>query len=302
MRESVLSPAGLWRDKAAALLSLTKPRVVQLITFCALIGFLLAVPGWPDAVTFVATGVGITLAAAGAAAINCLVERTVDARMRRTERRPLASGRLAPVEALVFALLLAVTGLGILWIRVNALTMWLTLATFVGYAIVYTLWLKPATPQNIVIGGASGAMPPLLGWVAATGQISGDALLLFAIIFVWTPPHFWALALYRRDDYARAGLPMLPVTHGERFTTLAVLLYTLLLSAVTLLPVATGMAGGLYLLAALALNGRFLQIAFGMHRRYAHATARRAFVFSIWYLSGLFAALLVDHYLPWPMS
>ena len=287
--------------RLAALYALTKPRVVLLIVFCAVIGMVLAQPGLPDAVTLLATVAGIGLAAGGAAAINCLVERTVDARMHRTRQRPLPRGEVRPLTALLFALAVGGGGLAVLWHWVNPLTMWLTLATFVGYALVYTLWLKPATPQNIVIGGASGAMPPVLGWAAATGTVGHDALLLFLIVFVWTPPHFWSLALYRRDDYARAGLPMLPVTHGETFTLQAIVLYTLLLAGVTLLPLATGMSGAVYLLALLGLNARFVGLALTMYRRYSHAAARRAFRFSIWYLTWLFAALLIDHYLFWPL-
>lgn len=220
----------------------------------------------------------------------------------RARARPLPLGRLSSAQALLFSTLLGGTGLYLLDVFVNALTMWLTLATFVGYAVIYTLILKPATPQNIVIGGASGAMPPVLGWTAVTGELNHDALLLFLIIFAWTPPHFWALALYRREEYARAGLPMLPVTHGEKFTRLHVLFYTLILLAVSLLPVATGMGGWIYLVTALALGGLFVAHGWALWREYSDALARRTFRFSIWYLGLLFAAMLVDHYLRLPVG
>src|SRR3954466_5308265 len=277
-------------------LALTKPRVVSLIVFCAVIGMFLSVPGLPPpAVVFFAT-VGIWLVAGAAAAVNCLVEQKIDGLMARTRRRPLPSGELTSLPTLVFASILGGLGLFILYHFVNALTMWLTLATFVGYAVIYPIVLKPATPQNIVIGGASGAMPPVLGWAAVTGDVSPEALLLFLIIFAWTPPHFWALALYRSDDYAKAGLPMLPITHGRKFTQLYVLLYTLILFAAALLPFAYGMSGWLYLGAALALNGIFLGYAVRLYAAYSDALARRTFRYSIVYLSALFAALLLDHY------
>ncbi len=279
---------------------LTKPRVNTLIVFCAVIGMFLAVPaGLPDALTVFAATLGIACVAGAAAAMNCLIERQIDARMARTRGRPLPRGELAPAEVLLFAGMLGGFGLMVLHQAVNPLTMWLTLATFIGYAVVYTVLLKPYTPQNIVIGGASGAMPPVLGWAAVSGEISADALLLFLIIFAWTPPHFWALALYRTADYARAGLPMLPVTHGAEFTRLSVLLYTLILFGVTLLPFATRMSGALYLGVAVGLGLRFIQYAWRLYRDYSDALARRTFRFSIVYLFGLFAALLVDHYLPW---
>jgi len=276
---------------------LTKPRVVQLIVFCAVIGMLLAEPGWPNWRVLVPASIGIWLIAAAAAAFNCLVEERIDARMARTAWRPTARGDLTHTQTLSFATLLCAAGAAVLWWWVNALTLWLTLATFVGYAIVYTLWLKPATPQNIVIGGASGAMPPLLGWAAMRGEVGAEAWLLVLIIFVWTPPHFWALALYRADDYRRAGLPMLPVTHGNEFTRLQIVLYTLVLIAATLLPFVYRMSGWLYLVAALVLGLWFLALALALWRRYSEALARRTFRFSIWYLAGLFAALLIDHYL-----
>jgi len=275
---------------------LTKPRVVQLIVFCAVIGMLLAVPGWPDWRLVFAAAVGIWLVAAAAAAINCLVEQHIDARMARTAWRPTARGELTNTQTLLFASALCALGSAILWWWVNPLTMGLTFATFVGYAIVYTVLLKPATPQNIVIGGASGAMPPLLGWAAMRGDVGAEAWLLVLIIFVWTPPHFWALALYRAEDYARAGLPMLPVTHGNHFTRLQILLYTLVLFAATLLPFIQGMSGWLYLAAAAALGAWFIALAFRLWRSYSEALARRTFRYSIWYLALLFAALLVDHY------
>ncbi|WP_068636926.1 heme o synthase [Thauera butanivorans] len=279
---------------------LTKPKVNTLIVFCAVIGMFLAVPaGLPDALTVFAATLGIACVAGAAAAMNCLIERQIDARMARTRGRPLPRGDLAPAEVLLFAGMLGGFGLMVLHQAVNPLTMWLTLATFIGYAVVYTVLLKPHTPQNIVIGGASGAMPPVLGWAAVSGEVNADALLLFLIIFAWTPPHFWALALYRTADYARAGLPMLPVTHGAEFTRLSVLLYTLILFGVTLLPFATRMSGALYLGVAVGLGLRFILHAWRLYRDYSDALARRTFRFSIVYLFGLFAALLMDHYLPW---
>jgi protoheme IX farnesyltransferase len=269
---------------------------VQLIVFCAVIGMLLAVPGWPEWRVVLPAAGGIWLVAASAAAFNCLVEQRIDARMARTAWRPTARGQLTNAQTLLFASALCALGSAILWWWVNPLTMALTFATFVGYAIVYTVLLKPATPQNIVIGGASGAMPPLLGWAAMRGEVGAEAWLLVLIIFVWTPPHFWALALYRADDYARAGLPMLPVTHGNQFTRLQILLYTLVLFAATLLPFIQGMSGWLYLAAAAALGGWFLVLAFRLWRTYSEALARRTFRYSIWYLALLFAALLADHY------
>ena len=277
-------------------LALAKPRVVTLVVFCAVIGMFLAVPGLPPAdVVFVAT-VGIALVAGAAAAVNCLVEQKIDAIMLRTRRRPLPSGELTSLQTLVFAGVVGGAGLWLLYRFVNPLTMWLTLATFVGYAIVYTVLLKPATPQNIVIGGASGAMPPVLGWAAVAGEVAPEALLLFLIIFVWTPPHFWSLALYRTQDYAKAGLPMLPVTHGARYTRLMIVLYTVALIGVTMLPFAIRMSGYLYLAAALGLGAVFLWRAVRMYVRYSDALARSTFKYSILYLAALFSALLVDHY------
>jgi protoheme IX farnesyltransferase len=283
---------------AAQFWRLTKPRVVSLIVFTAVIGMLLAAPTLPPMGLLAAATIGIALVAGAAAAFNCLVEQRIDATMARTRGRPTVIGTISDAQILLFAGVVGGLGLAILWHAVNPLTMWLTLGTFVGYAIVYTVILKPRTPQNIVIGGASGAMPPLLGWAAVTGDVTFQPLLLFLIIFAWTPPHFWALALYRRNEYARAGVPMLPVTHGEEFTRLQMLLYTLLLTAVTLLPFATAMAGFFYLGAAIVLDAVFLGFAVAIWRKYSDALAKRTFGYSIFYLAALFAALMVDHYLP----
>jgi heme o synthase len=283
--------------RARSFLALTKPRVVSLIVFTAVIGMLLATPGMVPLALLAAATAGIALVAGAAAAVNCLVEQHIDARMRRTQWRPLPRGELTALQTVVFAGAVGGFGLWVLFHFVNALTMWLTLGTFVGYAIVYTVILKPLTPQNIVIGGASGAMPPVLGWAAATGEVTSDALLLFLIIFAWTPPHFWALALYRTEDYARAGVPMLPVTHGKEYTRLQVLLYTLILFAVSLLPFAAGMSGLAYFCAALALGAIYLGYAVRIVAAYSDRLARGAFRYSIVYLAALFAALLIDHYL-----
>jgi protoheme IX farnesyltransferase len=280
--------------------ALTKPRVVQLIVFCALIGMLLATPGLPDWRLALAAVAGIWLVAAAAAAFNCLVEQRIDSRMARTSWRATATGELTTGQALAFSTALGGAGGAILWFAVNPLTMWLTLATFIGYAVVYTVVLKPLTPQNIVIGGASGAMPPVLGWAAIRGDVGPEALILCLIIFLWTPPHFWALALYRAEDYRRAGLPMLPVTHGSEFTRLHVFLYTLVLFAATLLPFVAGMSGPIYLAAAIVLGAMFSGYAWRLWRGYSDALARKTFRFSIVHLTLLFAALLVDHYL-WPL-
>ena len=280
--------------------ALTKPRVVQLIVFCAVIGMLLAVPGVPTAdqcLTALAACIGIWLVAGAAAAFNCLIEQQIDSRMKRTSWRPTANGELSQRQALVFSMALCAAGAALLYVFVNPLTLWLTLATFVGYAVVYTVVLKPLTPQNIVIGGASGAMPPVLGWVAMRGSVDPEALMLCLIIFLWTPPHFWALALYRVEDYARAGLPMLPVTHGSEFTRLHVLLYTIMLLAGTLLPYVYGMSGLIYLVSALVLGVWFVAYAFRLWRHYSDELARQTFRFSILHLMLLFAALLVDHYI-----
>jgi protoheme IX farnesyltransferase len=284
-------------QQARAFYALTKPRVVSLIVFTAVIGMFLATPGMVPAQALIAGTLGIALVAAAAAAVNCLVEQKIDAVMRRTRWRPLPRGELTALQTLVFAGALGGLGLWILFQFVNALTMWLTVATFIGYAVVYTVLLKPATPQNIVIGGASGAMPPVLGWAAVTGEVTVEALLLFLIIFAWTPPHFWSLALYRTEEYAKAGVPMLPVTHGKPYTRLQVLLYTLILFAVSLLPFVVRMSGWLYLAAALALGSLFLGYAWRIYRAYTDALARATFRYSILYLAALFASLLVDHYL-----
>ncbi|MBO9515247.1 MAG: heme o synthase [Variovorax sp.] len=298
------APASVHGSHTASVLrqfyALTKPRVVQLIVFCALIGMVLAVPGVPglaEVQQALLACIGIWLVAGAAAAFNCLVEKGIDAKMKRTAWRPTARGELSDRQALVFSVALCALGSSILWFAVNPLTMWLTFATFVGYAVIYTVVLKPLTPQNIVIGGASGAMPPVLGWAAMTGEVSPEALILFLIIFLWTPPHFWALALYRVEDYRKAGLPMLPVTHGNEFTRLQVLLYTLILFAACLMPFIYGMSGWLYLVVALGVSIGFTGYAFALWRNYSDALARKTFRFSLIHLSVLFAALLVDHYL-----
>jgi len=299
MAQTLAAPAAT-ASRWAQFYALTKPRVVQLIVFCAAIGMLLAEPGAPNLRLTLVAACGIWLVASAAAVFNCLVEQHIDARMARTAWRPTAKGQLGSTQALLFSALLCGVGSAMLYVWVNPLTMWLTFATFVGYAIVYTVVLKPLTPQNIVIGGASGAMPPVLGWAAMTGEVGPEALMLCLIIFLWTPPHFWALALYRADDYRKSGLPMLPVTHGAEFTRLQVLLYTVVLFAATLLPVGYRMSGWIYLAAALLLGGRFVQLAFRLWLSYSDGLARQTFRFSIWHLSLLFAALLVDHYLqPW---
>ncbi|HPK34150.1 MAG TPA: heme o synthase [Ottowia sp.] len=297
MQAAALPGMPVWRQFYV----LTKPRVVQLIVFCALIGMVLAVPGlpgWAELERMALGCLGIWLVAGAAAAFNCLVEKAIDARMKRTAWRPTARGELSDAQALGFSGVLCTAGSAILYVWVNPLTMWLTFATFIGYAVIYTVVLKPLTPQNIVIGGASGAMPPVLGWAAMTGSVSAEAMALFLIIFLWTPPHFWALALYRVEDYRKSGLPMLPVTHGNAFTRLQILLYTLVLLAACLLPFIYRMSGWFYLAAALLLNGGFIWHAFKLWRNYSDALARKTFRFSLIHLSLLFAALLVDHYLP----
>jgi len=294
MTSLVLSHGPLRR--ARQFLALTKPRVVILITFTAVIGMFLGAPGWPPLNAVLFGTIGIALAAGAAAAINCLVEHKIDAVMARTRARPLPRGEITSSQTLLFACIVGSLGLAILYLKVNALTMWLTFATFIGYAVIYTVVLKPATPQNIVIGGASGAMPPVLGWAAVADDVAPQALLLFLIIFAWTPPHFWSLALYRSKEYARAGLPMLPVTHGPEYTRLQIGLYTVALFAVTLLPYSVRMSGVLYLVAAVALGAIFMGYAVALYYRYSDALARRTFRYSIVYLAALFTALLVDHY------
>jgi protoheme IX farnesyltransferase len=293
MTQASTVPMKKWQQYWA----LTKPRVTQLAVFCAIIGMFLATPGmvpWP---ILIGGSIGIWLLAGAAFAVNCLVEQKLDAKMRRTAWRPSATGELGQKQIIVFAFLMGVAGMVLLWNFANPLTMWATLITFVGYAIVYTLLLKPATPQNIVIGGLSGAMPPALGWAAVANDLPAEAWLLVLIIFTWTPPHFWALALYRREDYKQSGLPMLPVTHGERFTLLHILLYTLVLIAATILPFIYKMSGYFYLASALILGGMFLAYAIALFRNYSDDLAKKTFKFSIIYLSLLFAALLIDHYL-----
>jgi protoheme IX farnesyltransferase len=289
-------PSRLGVSRPGQFMQLTKPRVVSLIVFTAVIGMFLSTPGMVPLDTLLFATVGIALVAGSAAAVNCLVEQKIDAKMARTRARPLPMGAITAQETLLFAGVVGGAGMFMLYALVNPLTMWLTFATFVGYAIVYTVVLKPLTPQNIVIGGASGAMPPVLGWTAVTGEIAADALLLFLIIFAWTPPHFWVLALYRKNEYARAGIPMLPVTHGDRFTRLHVLLYTIILCAVSLMPFVSRMSGWIYLIGALTLGGVFVAYAVRICVAYSDALARRTFRYSIFYLSALFTVLLVDHY------
>lgn len=286
----------IWRQFYA----LMKPRVIQLIVFCALIGMVLAVPGVPSISELQLMGIaclGIWLVSGAAAAFNCVVESHIDAKMRRTSWRPTAKGELSNRQTLTFSALLCAAGSLLLYVWVNPLTMWLTFATFVGYAVIYTVVLKPLTPQNIVIGGASGAMPPVLGWAAMANGVGHEAFILFLIIFLWTPPHFWALALYRVEDYRKSGLPMLPVTHGSEFTRLQILLYTLILAAACLLPFMVGMSGWPYLFAAVVLSIGFTGYAVALMRHYSDALARKTFKFSLIHLSVLFAALLIDHYM-----
>lgn len=284
-------------NRLAQYWALTKPRVTQLAVFCAVIGMFLATPNLPDWKTVIAATIGIWLLAGAAFAVNCLVEREIDSRMARTARRPMARGELTVPQTLVFSGVIGGAGMWVLYNFVNPLTMWLTFATFVGYAVIYTMILKPATPQNIVIGGLSGAMPPALGWAAIANDVPMQAWILVLIIFVWTPPHFWALALYRRDDYARSGLPMLPITHGLKFTQFHILLYTIALVATTMLPYAVKMSGLIYLASASILGAIFLWYAWRIYRHYTDLLARQTFTYSIVYLSLLFVALLADHYL-----
>lgn len=290
------SPAITPLSRARQYWTLTKPRVTQLAVFCAVIGMFLATPGLPPLTVVLAGSAGIWLLAAAAFAVNCLIEREVDSRMRRTAWRPSAQGEITPAQIIVFSLLLGGAGAALLYVFVNALTMWLTIATFVGYALIYTILLKPNTPQNIVIGGLSGAMPPALGWAAVAGDVPAQAWVLVLIIFLWTPPHFWALALYRTEDYKQSGLPMLPVTHGPELTRQHILLYTVLLAVATLLPYAMRMSGELYLVSALALGAGFIWYAYKLWKNYSDALARKTFRFSILYLSLLFTALLLDHW------
>lgn len=285
------------RNRVAQYWALTKPRVTQLAVFCAVIGMFLATPTLPDWQRVVAATIGIWLFAGAAFAVNCLVEREIDSRMARTARRPMAMGEITVPQTLIFSGVIGGIGSWVLYTFVNGLTMWLTLATFIGYAVIYTIILKPATPQNIVIGGLSGAMPPALGWAAIANDVPMQAWILVLIIFVWTPPHFWALAMYRRDDYAKSGLPMLPITHGLKFTQFHIWLYTIALVATTMLPFAVGMSGLIYLVSAAILGAIFLWYAWQIYKHYTDLIARKTFAFSIVYLSLLFAALLVDHYL-----
>ena len=293
MSNRAIASAHSWREY----LELCKPRVVVLLVFTAAVGMFLASPGWVPWQVLIFGGLGIGLGAASGAAINHIVDQRADSLMARTRRRPLPSGRMDPASALIFAAILCALSMLLLVTLVNTLTALLTLAAMVGYSVVYTIFLKPATPQNIVIGGAAGAMPPVLGWTAVTGSLDPQSLLLFLIIFVWTPPHFWALAIHRCGDYARANVPMLPVTHGIEYTRLQILLYTVLLVLVSLLPYLTHMSGPLYLVAALVLGGVFLYYAISLFRGRDDGLPIRTFVYSIYYLTGLFSALLLDHYL-----
>jgi len=291
---AALAPRPTWK----LYFELTKPKVVALIIFTAIVGTLLASPGMPPLDALVWGNLGIALASGCAAAINHVLDQKIDEQMARTQSRPLATGTLKISQALTFALSLGVLSMLILWFLVNPLTAVLTFASLIGYAVIYTVFLKRATSQNIVIGGAAGAAPPVLGWAAVTNSIEPNALLLFLIIFIWTPPHFWALAIARRDEYAKAGIPMLPVTHGIPYTRLQVLLYTVLLVLVTLMPWISGMSGLIYLAAALVLNARFLYYAFALKLTDCAELPMKIFKFSISYLMWLFIALLVDHYLP----
>ena len=288
-RQRFLAQAGVY-------LELTKPRVVALIVFTAVVGMFLATPGFVPLNVLVLATLGISLAAGSAAAFNHILDQRADAIMARTRARPLPTGQLTPRQAVIFAAILAFLSMTTLVFGVNTLTAALTFLSLIGYSVIYTLFLKPATPQNIVIGGAAGAAPPVLGWTAVTGNVSTDALLLFLIIFVWTPPHFWSLALYREQEYAKVGIPMLPVTHGSKFTRQYILFYTILLAVVTVMPFATRMSGLLYLIGALALNAGFIAHTWKLYRNYSDALARKTFGYSIQYLAALFALLLVDHY------
>ncbi len=300
MSETANTPA-LEQDSLSAAFrqyyDLTKPRVVMLIVFTAIVGMLLAVQGLPNLWLVLAASAGIGLAASSGAAMNQIIDMRADAIMARTQNRPLATGGMSVWQAVIFAALLCVLGMVVLVVWVNKLTAILTFISMVGYGVVYTVFLKPATPQNIVIGGAAGAAPPLLGWVAMTNSVTAEACLLFLIIFAWTPPHFWALALYRTEEYAAAGVPMLPVTHGQEFTRLQILLYTYILIAVTLLPFTIHMFGGIYLVAAVYLNARFMFYVYKLYQKYSDELSRKTFIYSIKYLMYLFAFMLLDHYL-----
>jgi heme o synthase len=292
--ESVSTSSVAWQDY----LALCKPKVVSLIVFTAVVGMFLATPGMVPWDILIYGTIGIGLAASSAAAINHVVDHRIDTVMARTNRRPLPEGKVSVLNAIIFAWFLGTISMGILAFLVNPLTAGLTAASLIGYAFIYTMYLKRATPQNIVIGGAAGAAPPVLGWTAVTGTLDPNSLLLFLIIFAWTPPHFWALAIYRRDDYAKVDIPMLPVTHGVEFTRLHILLYTIVLFIVTLLPYLVGMSGMFYLVGAVLLGGGFLYYAIRMQYDHADRLAMQTFSFSIIYLMLMFAFLLVDHYIP----
>jgi protoheme IX farnesyltransferase len=287
---------GGWRDY----LELTKPKVSLLIVFTAIVGMVLASPGWIPLPALVFGSLGIAMASGSAAAFNHILDRRIDGQMNRTRRRPLPTGHMRESHAIAFAVTLGAASMLILWLGVNTLTATLTFCSLIGYAMVYTMWLKRATPQNIVIGGAAGAAPPVLGWCAVTNSIDPNALLLFLIVFTWTPPHFWALAIARRDDYAKVGIPMLPVTHGIPYTRVQIVLYTILLVLTTLLPFLTGMSGLIYLTAAILLNARFLYFVMALNKGLKPDLPMRTFRFSITYLMLLFAALILDHYLFFP--
>jgi heme o synthase len=293
MNATVMHHMGSFKLSIKNFYALCKPRVTALIVFTAIIGMFMATPGMVPWTILIATTVGVAFSSGAAAAFNCLIEHKIDAVMARTRARPLPTGQVSGRETMVFATLLGGIGLLILYLYVNPLTMWLTLGTFVGYAVIYTVFLKPATPMNIVIGGASGAMPPILGWAAVNNTVSPESLIMFLIIFAWTPPHFWALALYRREEYAKVGMP---VTHGERFTLLHIVLYTIILVVVSLMPYGLGMSGLIYLISAIILNAIFMYDVIGLYRHYSDDLAKKTFKFSIIYLSLIFAALLVDHY------
>ena len=289
-----------WGVNFSSFFALCKPKVSAMIVFTAVIGMFMATPGMVPWQLLLAATIGIGFSSGAAAAFNCLIEQKIDAMMARTRGRPLPTGQVSVLNTVIFASIIGLIGMWVLYVFVNPLTMWLTFATFLGYAVIYTVFLKPATPLNIVIGGASGAMPPILGWAAVTNMISPEALIMFLIIFAWTPPHFWALALYRREDYERVGLPMLPVTHGEKFTREHIVLYTIILFAVAMMPVGLGMSGWIYLVTSLALNIGFMYYVIQLWREYSDDLAKRTFKFSIYYLMLLFAGLLVDHYFFFP--